>query len=375
MYCENCGFQVSEQAKFCKSCGASQVKPPPQPLCRECGMQLAADDNFCEECGTSQGQSPVPVSQSQPQIPVPAAQPPAPAAIQHDFVVGQQAFGRYAGDGNYYSCVILELFENKASINSWNNVNGLVAIEDLAHPANILSQQGLQGNWKNKGVFYDCDILSEANGMFTVRYRMDGVVEAIGINQIRFKCPKVYTAQIHDFEDIKRKITEIYTQEQTLTKQNIDNLHFFDSVPKKKLQNAINTYAPELNNQNSDETIVWLYDDTVFGSAKDGFTLTTRRLYYRNSGGFVGCVNIEDIVEITHKKGLAASYFILRTNFSTHSFSVTQQQQREAKTTFFNVLEKTIKLLKGSDIPTSVTGEGADTAGSVIGGIFDILTS
>jgi hypothetical protein len=340
MYCENCGFQVSEQAKFCKS------------------------------CGTSQGQSPVPVSQSQPQIP--AVQPSTSnIPVQHDFVAGQEAFGRYAGDGNYYYCVILELFENKASINSWNNINGLVAIEDLTHPANILCQQGLQANWKNKGVFYDCDILSEANGIFTVRYRMDGVVERIGLNQIRFKYPKIYTTQTHNFEEIKREVTEIYTQAVTLTGLKVDNLFFFDSVPPKKHQNAINTYASDLGNPNSDEAVVWLYDDTVFGSAKDGFILTTRRIYYRNSGGIVGCVNIEDIIEITHKKGLAASNFILRTNFGSHLLSVTQQQEREAKTTFFGVFEKIIKLLKGSDITTSVTGEGADAVGSIAGGLIE----
>jgi hypothetical protein len=164
-------------------------------------------------------------------------------------------------------------------------------------------------------------------------------------------------------------------QEQALTGYKVDKLFFFDTIPPNKLENAINTYAGDLRNADSCEIIVCLYDDTTFGSAKDGFIMSTKRLYFRNDMSVINSVDIDDIVEITHKKGLSFSSFILRTNFNSFDISIKQQEQREAKTTFFGVFQKIIKRLKGSDIATCVAGEGADTAGSVIGGIFDFLTS
>ena len=60
-----------------------------------------------------------------------------------------------------------------------------------------------------------------------------------------------------------------------------DKSLFVGTIPPKKLHNAIKTYATKV----APEDVLLLYDDTVFGSAKDGFLLTAEGAYWRNDGG------------------------------------------------------------------------------------------
>ena len=60
-----------------------------------------------------------------------------------------------------------------------------------------------------------------------------------------------------------------------------DKSLFVGTIPPKKLNNAIKAYATEV----APEDVLLLYDDTVFGSAKDGFLLTAKAVYWRNDGG------------------------------------------------------------------------------------------
>jgi TIR domain-containing protein len=60
-----------------------------------------------------------------------------------------------------------------------------------------------------------------------------------------------------------------------------DNSVFVGTVPSKKLKNAIATYASQV----SPEDVLLLYDNTTFGSAKDGLLLTSDAVYWRNNDG------------------------------------------------------------------------------------------
>lgn len=53
---------------------------------------------------------------------------------------------------------------------------------------------------------------------------------------------------------------------------------FVGTIPPKKLKNAITTYAPQV----SPEDVLLLYDNTIFGSAKEGLILTPEAVYWRN---------------------------------------------------------------------------------------------
>lgn len=59
-----------------------------------------------------------------------------------------------------------------------------------------------------------------------------------------------------------------------------NSLYTFPNIPEKKLSNAKGTYA----NVTASELLLGLWDDTVFGSARDGYLITTQGVYWHNSG-------------------------------------------------------------------------------------------
>ena len=53
-YCENCGAELRDSAKFCSSCGSScKIIETEKKVrfCENCGSKLEGDDLFCPECG------------------------------------------------------------------------------------------------------------------------------------------------------------------------------------------------------------------------------------------------------------------------------------------------------------------------------------
>ena len=54
---------------------------------------------------------------------------------------------------------------------------------------------------------------------------------------------------------------------------NINDFYIGENIPDKKLKNAAMAYGRDVNK--CPYNVCGLYDDTVFGSAKDGFTITT----------------------------------------------------------------------------------------------------
>ncbi len=65
------------------------------------------------------------------------------------------------------------------------------------------------------------------------------------------------------------------------------------AIPQKKLANAIKQYAHSVD----PERVLFLYDDTVFGSAKDGFLITDSAFYYHN-GSREFCLRFNEIASV-----------------------------------------------------------------------------
>lgn len=76
-------------------------------------------------------------------------------------------------------------------------------------------------------------------------------------------------------EQIDKQVIELF-QEHVATREFA--VYLYPDIPTKKLENAIQTYAKIT----SDEQILCLIDNTVFGSAKDGALLTSRAIYWKN---------------------------------------------------------------------------------------------
>lgn len=54
MKCNNCGYEVSENAKFCGGCGREIIRLPKaqnENLCPKCGSALVENSAFCSNCG------------------------------------------------------------------------------------------------------------------------------------------------------------------------------------------------------------------------------------------------------------------------------------------------------------------------------------
>ena len=67
MKCKVCGTELTDGAKFCIECGASQEAPVAKATCKSCGAELAEGAKFCVECGASQEVAEQPkISEPQP---------------------------------------------------------------------------------------------------------------------------------------------------------------------------------------------------------------------------------------------------------------------------------------------------------------------
>ena len=135
---------------------------------------------------------------------------------------------------------------------------------------------------------------------------------------------------------------------------NITNFFVFEMIPPDKLNNAINSYAPI---QSGEETVIFLYDDTMFGSAKDGFLLTTKRLYQKNmseNGSFVG---IDSITDMKIKRGLPAKLSVC-TDKGSLDIEITHITGKSMRSFFLNILKKTLVTLEASAFGTT---SGANT--------------
>jgi len=123
----------------------------------------------------------------------------------------------------------------------------------------------------------------------------------------------------------------------------IEKFYLFENIPHKKLENAKSSYASMMGD---DETIIFLYDDTVRGSGNEGFILTARNLYSKNYGMNGNVAYIPNINEMNVPKfGLVSSHIIVKSaTRSDIEIHITRPKaQAEA---VFNMLNKTIDLLK-----------------------------
>lgn len=76
------------------------------------------------------------------------------------------------------------------------------------------------------------------------------------------------------------------------------------SVPLKKLNNAKASMASGMGaSLDSDEEILVLYDDTLFGSAKDGALITNKKIIVKPSGGWQHCQPYYKSYSISYNKG------------------------------------------------------------------------
>ena len=155
-------------------------------------------------------------------------------------------------------------------------------------------------------------------------------------------------------ENLKQEILSIYPPSASVRGM----LFVFERIPPKKLKNAVKGYAPDATR----DTVIALCDSTVFGSAKEGFLLTTERLYGKQIMTAGSCVNVKEITSVSYHKGksrLDMNMVHIHTNMGTLELSL--MGGAEDSEAIFTFLEKAIKILKNTK--SSIAGASQQDTG------------
>jgi ribosomal protein L40E len=126
----------------------------------------------------------------------------------------------------------------------------------------------------------------------------------------------------------------------------VDNLWFFEQIPPKKIKHAIKKYAPTLDCIRNNEKPICLYDDTLFGSAKEGFILTDKRMYFRNVLASKGTAEVDEIIEASW----SGSFLKIKTAAESYDILLAHVSGKTKKDAMVFTVNGIIGLLKGSEI-------------------------
>jgi hypothetical protein len=91
-----------------------------------------------------------------------------------------------------------------------------------------------------------------------------------------------------------------------------EKIFFSPSIPVRKLENAVKSFAENENASN----IVALIDNTTFGSAKDGLLLSTKAVYFHNMMEAPKSIELINIKNVTFKEGVIESSLGINDTFS-----------------------------------------------------------
>lgn len=130
-------------------------------------------------------------------------------------------------------------------------------------------------------------------------------------------------------DTFRERIIDIFNQG-----KKIDALFLFEDIPSEKLQSAMSSFAPTLK---EGETVIFLYDDTARGNAKDGIILTTKHLYCK--GAVAPVWNIERL----ERKGILNITVKMKTR---GNITIAVAQSKRSMEALLNLSNQTIELLK-----------------------------
>jgi len=155
-------------------------------------------------------------------------------------------------------------------------------------------------------------------------------------------------------DQLRQKIIEIYPTEIKQSK----SLLLFENIPSKKLNKATKNYAKIGN----DETVIILFDETVFGSAKLGFLLTSKRLYRKNTLERADSVEIDEIIGLSLDT-FSPTYPEIHVEARLKTLVIKAVVGKDNIETKFSFLKNTIELLQGKKLAAvgDTIGENAAT--------------
>jgi len=137
-------------------------------------------------------------------------------------------------------------------------------------------------------------------------------------------------------DSLRQQIAEICRREAAGA---VDQFYAFEEIPPQKLEKAMIHYAPSMG---KDETVIFLYDETIAGSAKTGFILTSKCLYSKSNKESATRSYIRNIV-----KAIDLSRYCIAVEMDTGNYiSISVTGSKKKKAAILRVLDETIHLLK-----------------------------
>ena len=91
--CQECGFEVDDEAKFCRNCGSKIVEKEEMDetgtkFCANCGFEMPKATKFCPECGNPTDAAPPDRVNNTPNTVSMSNKSPGLAAILSFFIIG-----------------------------------------------------------------------------------------------------------------------------------------------------------------------------------------------------------------------------------------------------------------------------------------------
>ena len=106
-------------------------------------------------------------------------------------------------------------------------------------------------------------------------------IEELMMNNSNVHKPDIETPKQQTIESVSNFADVLKYVDQLNEKYQLSKVYFLNKSDKgiKKIENAVAEYAPEAKN----ETVIFVFDDTLFGSGKDGFLVTNKAIYIHNA--------------------------------------------------------------------------------------------
>ena len=142
-------------------------------------------------------------------------------------------------------------------------------------------------------------------------------------------------------DDMKDEIKDIFAKQGMGTR-----VYLFDKIPSNKFRNATNSFAPNIHNS---ETVIALYDHSIFGSSNTGFILTTQRLYRKNTAGSSTFIEIKNISHMNFQPGSFSRLAEAHVIAINGDVLVKQLSAGGKAKELFNALKETIYLLQNPE--------------------------
>ena len=278
--CPNCQTVLNSNAKFCHACGAKL--PPPAIPCPRCRYSNPKAALFCASCGFN---------------------------FEEDILLQEHYEKKYALDfsntaglakeiqGHFIKALKKRVDEEHRSDQFGDYLNAfyetsydkkfLIRAEQLAEESYTIHCRQDDRVYKEIDVLLDNSFNSLLDD-FIIRYCKhlneypipEAILKYDNVRQGEFDLPKL----IWDFLDLEKEEERYYTN--------------FLSMPMSKLKNASSSFLfPK-----SKEKILVIFDQTVFGSCKEGFALTESALYWKAHFEKARQVNFRDLKEIKKEK-------------------------------------------------------------------------